>query len=92
VLQGEHREQQDVDDERLADRPHRPRVDRLWHDETGDEADGIEKRAEEHRIGHGTESERENAPYCMAGASLGAGVLRSKRLHGCLLDWRKAAT
>ncbi len=51
VLHGKQRHQQEIDDERFRQRHGRTGVDGLRHDQTFDEADGIEKREKEHDIG-----------------------------------------
>src|SRR2546428_2314831 len=52
VLDGEHREQDGIDDERLAQRSGGRRIDGPWHEQVIDESDRVEERAEENQVAH----------------------------------------
>jgi hypothetical protein len=62
MLDGEHRHEQKIDDDRLRRRRVRPIVDRLRYGETRDEADGIEEADEEHGVGRDPIEKRDQPP------------------------------
>ena len=82
VLQGEHRQQRQVDDDGCQGRRGDPGINGRWHDHAFDEADGVEKGGEKHRIGDQPVQERYGSSdqvTAAAGRVFGDGV---KVCHG----------
>lgn len=84
VLNGEQREQREIDADRAERRGLGAGVDRLRHHQARDEADGIEKGAEKNQVGHDAVTQGQ-CPHCKTSkCPVGALPPFDHRGHGVL--------